>query len=360
MANPMKLGILTWRRGNYVEELAFFTHLAKEAESLNTEVFVFSPDDQLETGQFRALAYKKGKGWTPKICPPPDIIYDRFRNMQPQAFRKFVQFRNQTSLPFLNSRLAHKWNLHRFLQSHPDVSKWLPESLFLESTKDVSTLFKKYPTIYIKPVNGTGGRGILAVKRHGTETFLVSGRDPLRRKVKKSFTSLGQLSHFIAAWTKDTKYIVQQGLNLEWEPGLVTDFRLLVQKNAQGDWALTGLGGKVGTKNSATSNLHSGGKAVHPDRFLQKYLPESKRLSIYEECKELGLSVAQVLENKFGRLTELGIDIGIDRDGQVWIIEVNNKPGRDIFHQIGDLDTYRKAVRRPVEYARFLFDRKAS
>ncbi|RXT04811.1 YheC/YheD family protein [Ammoniphilus sp. CFH 90114] len=357
MAGPMKLGILTWRKGSYVEEKTFFTHLAKEAEALNTEVFLFAPGDRLASGQFKGLVYKKGKGWTPGIFHSPHIVYDRFRNMQPQAFKKFVQFRNQTSLPFLNSRLAHKWNLHRFLQNHPNIAKWLPESLFLESTRDVYTLLRKYPTIYIKPVNGTGGRGILSISKKAEESFLIQGRDNKRRIVRKLLTTTAQLNQLISNWTKDAKYIVQQGLQLEWEPGLVTDFRLLVQKDAAGAWSITGLGGKVGTKNSATSNLHSGGKAVNPDAYLSRFLAESKRRSIFEECNSLGLLVAQVLEKKFGRLTELGIDLGIDRDGKVWIIEVNNKPGRDLFHQIGDVTTYRKAVRRPVEYARYLYDR---
>lgn len=358
MATKMRLGILTWRNGRYIEEITYFTHLAQEAEKLNTEVLLFAPQDQLRSGQIRALVYERGKGWISKICNRPDLVYDRFRNMQPEAFRKFVHFRSRTQLPFLNSRLAHKWNLHRFLDSQPQIAKWLPETAPLDSPKEALRMLSKYPMIYIKPVNGTGGKGILSITRKDAQHFLAVGRDTRRNKIKRALTSIAALSSFVSKWTKNSKYIVQQGLNLQWEPGLVTDFRLLVQKNGNGSWEITGLGGKIGGKDSATSNLHGGGKAVKPELYLKRYLSPTKCQEVFEECNQLGLQVAQALEAKFGRLTELGIDLGIDKEGKVWIIEINNKPGRDIFHKMGDVENYRKAVRRPVEYARYLFDNR--
>lgn len=355
--DTMRLGILTWRKGPYVEELTYFTHLAKEAQKWNMEVFLFSPTDILNTERIRALYYEVGKGWINKICPPPHVVYDRFRNMQPAAFKPFISFREQSEWIFLNSRLAHKWNLHRFMHQHHQIRGWLPETLFLENPKDALELLKKYPIIYIKPVNGTGGKGILSISRQSNGPLQVLGRNNQRKKVKAVFNSVPSLAAFLKNWTQGTKYIAQQGLELEWEHGLVTDFRLLVQKDGSGQWTVTGLGGKIGGKNSATSNLHGGGKAIQPEVFLRRYFPEEKRKLLYEECNKLGLIVAEYLEEKFGRLLELGIDLGIDKKGNVWIIEVNNKPGRDIFKQMGDTETYLKAVRRPIEYAKYIYER---
>jgi len=352
----IRLGILTWRKGPYVEEKTYFTHLAKEAQKWNTEVILFSPNDVLNAGKIRALYYEPGKGWIDKICPPPHVVYDRFRNMQQAAFKQFIRFREQSKWIFLNSRLAHKWNLYRFMQQNQQIQRWLPETLFLENPKDALGLLKKYHSIYLKPVNGTGGKGILSISKQSNGPLQVLGRNNQRKKVKAVFNSIPSLVSFIKNWTGDAKYIAQQGLELEWDHGLVTDFRLLVQKDGSGQWTVTGLGGKIGGKNSATSNLHGGGKAIPPEVFLRRYFPEEKRNLLYEECNKLGLVVAEYLEEKFGRLLELGIDLGIDKEGKVWIIEVNNKPGRDIFKQMGDTDTYLKAVRRPIEYARYIYE----
>lgn len=358
MTLPLRLGILTWRKGAYVEEISFFTHLAKEAQRMDTQVFIFAPSDILNEGKVQGLIFQPGKGWTPLTFPFPHIVYDRFRNMNPPAFRQFVRFRDQHKMTFLNSRLAHKWNLYRYLQGNQAIAKWLPETLFLHQAQDVHVLLNKYPTVYVKPVNGTGGKGILAISRPTKNQFQVLGRNTQRKKIKRVFNSLPSLTSFVSNWTHETKYIVQQGLNLEWGTGLITDFRLLVQKDGNGNWTITGLGGKIGPKNSATSNLHGGGKAVVPDTFLRRHFSEEKCRSLLQECRELGLITARYIEEKFGILVELGIDLGIDKEGRVWIIEVNNKPGRDIFRQMGETETYQTAVRRPIEFARYLYEKR--
>lgn len=353
----IRLGILTWRNGRRFEEKTYFAHLTQMAEKMGIEVFVFSPNDVLSDGKIRGLRHVSGKGWMERLCPPPDVVYDRFRNMSPAAFRSFVRFREKCDWTFLNSRTAHKWNLYRFLRQHKQISRWLPETIFLEQPRDVLSLLKKYDSVYLKPVNGTGGKGILSISKKDGQ-YRAIGRDFQRKKVTKRFRSFSALAPFIQNWTRHSKYVAQQGLDLEWEPGVVTDFRLLVQKNERGQWSITGLGGKIGQKNSATSNLHSGGKAIDPTRFFSRYLPADKIKKIVAECEQLGLLAAEYIEDKFGRLVELGIDLGIDTSGDVWIIEINNKPGREIFKQMGDPLRYKLAVRRPLEFARFAHERK--
>ena len=167
--NTMRLGVLTWRKGPYVEEITYFTHLAKVAQKWNTEVILFSPGDVLSNGKIRALTYEAGKGWREKLCHPPHVVYDRFRNMTPPAFQKFIQFREQSKWIFLNSRLAHKWNLHRLLQENAKIARWLPQTQFLKNPNDALELLKKYRSIYLKPVNGTGGKGILSISKQSNE-----------------------------------------------------------------------------------------------------------------------------------------------------------------------------------------------
>lgn len=44
------------------------------------------------------------------------------------------------------------------------------------------------------------------------------------------------------------------------------------------------------------------------------------------------ITIAETLEEQIdGTLGELGLDIGVDRNGRVWLFEVNAKPGRHIF-----------------------------
>ncbi|MDT2286965.1 hypothetical protein P7H17_14280 [Paenibacillus larvae] len=50
-------------------------------------------------------------------------------------------------------------------------------------------------------------------------------------------------------------------------------------------------------------------------------------------------------------MAELGIDFGISPDSRIWLLEINSKPGRSAFRQLGNPKIFRKAVANPVRYA---------
>lgn len=354
MNSRLRLGVLTWINGKYFEEKTFFSHLAEEALKLNVEIFFFSPQDVTTPGRYHGLCYSKNYGWKEKQYPSPDLIYDRFRNLNRDPFASFLSFRRQTKVPFLNSRLANKFTVQTYLESHPVIAKWLPETHVFRGAESILPMLRKYTYIYLKPTNGTGGKGILKVGKDGKSNFFVLGRNQQRNIIQQSFSSFTSLAPFLNKWVKGSTFLTQQGLDLQWLPGRVTDFRLLVQKNGHGKWSVTGLCGKTGGIHSATSNLHGGGKPTDPEVFFQPFFTLEKRQMLFAECHELGLLVSSFLEKRFGRLVEIGIDLGIDRNGEIWLIEVNPKPGRDLFRQMGDIETYRHAVRKPIEYALYL------
>jgi len=42
--------------------------------------------------------------------------------------------------------------------------------------------------------------------------------------------------------------------------------------------------------------------------------------------RNLTRTATSLLESRFPGLTQLGYDYGIDRNGQIWILEVNTRP----------------------------------
>lgn len=130
------------------------------------------------------------------------------------------------------------------------------------------------------------------------------------------------------------------------------DYRLLIQKNGRGEWEVTGCAGRIGPHRSITSNLHGGGSAVSQDKLLAyRFAAPEKMESIKQEMNSFAYKLADFLETKFGKLCELGMDIAVDPRGNVWLLEVNPKPSREVFRKIGENATYQKAVTRPLEYA---------
>ncbi|WP_277714094.1 YheC/YheD family protein [Paenibacillus mucilaginosus] len=65
----------------------------------------------------------------------------------------------------------------------------------------------------------------------------------------------------------------------------------------------------------------------------------------------LAAELPEALEAGYGRFAELGIDFGVDRDGRLWLLEVNSKPGRSVFTLLGDARAAEAALLRPLQYA---------
>lgn len=232
------------------------------------------------------------------------------------------------------------------------MHRWLPETCHYQPTA-FREMLTRYRYVFVKPSNGTGGRGILRIKKTATGYELL-GRTKQRNKIQLRLTSTQALSKRVKSWAQGELFVVQQGLALDLIPGRSVDIRLMIQKNSEGQWSVTGLGVRVGGNKSATSNLHGGGKAIPASEFLTPRFGSQQTFAIIRECHDLAHQTASTLEKHFGRLIELGLDIGIDVNGRVWLIEVNPKPGREIFRQLGQKTRYEQSIKRPIEYALYL------
>lgn len=54
--------------------------------------------------------------------------------------------------------------------------------------------------------------------------------------------------------------------------------------------------------------------------------------AVLEKAKQTAIKLSEAIERNYPhRLGELGLDLGIDKDGEIWMFEANAKPGRSIF-----------------------------
>lgn len=355
------LGILTLYLNDYglIEEKKVFARMTGEGKRLGMDVFVFTPEDvRHEQKQILAHVYDPvQKEWSRKWRSFPHLIFDRCRIQKSPRFQKLLQFRSRYGhMTFLNRPLRNKWTIYRKLKEESRFRDKLPATSLYEQPKDLDLMLGKYPLIYLKPINGTGGRGILRIEKAKKGSYLIQGRDQAREIISPQKATSATLHDKLASWKlKKNNYLVQQGIQLMLPDGKVHDYRLLVQKNGEGQWEATGGAGRIGAANSVTSNLHGGGKAVTMQELLSQWIEDEEQTdSIMEEVQSFGIDVADYLEQQYGRLCELALDIAIDRQGQIWLLEVNPKPAREIFSRVGDTKTYQTAIARPLEYALWL------
>lgn len=365
MPEPV-LGILTLylNDAKQLEEKSVYRRMIIEGSRIGLDVFVFTPAD-VNPGKelIHAMVYDPGSGkWSRKWRPFPNMIYDRCRIQRNARFQQLLRFRSRYShLTFLNRPLRNKWTVHQTFSQKSRFRQHMPETLLYQSSADLHRMLKFSPVVYVKPINGTGGRGILRIERQrgGKQLYDIQGRRQNRQIIAPRKVSLTRLESIVRQWCLGGRFLVQQGIPLRLPSGRYHDYRMLVQKNGQGVWELTGMAGRVGAARSVTSNLHGGGHAVRAEVLLKEWLgSEEKASKAMKTAEKLGLEGAAFLEESFGALCELALDLAINREGKIYVLEVNPKPAREVFARSGDSATYRKAMLRPLEYAMWVYKNK--
>lgn len=365
MPRPV-LGILAlyMNEAKQLEEKSVYRRMIIEGRALGLDVYVFTPMEVSKDGsRVQALIYDEKAGvWKRQWRSLPDIIYDRCRIQKSYRFQQLLQFRSRFGhLLFLNRPLRNKWTVYQTFSQKKRFRPHLPDTVLYQGPADLDRMLKHGPVIYVKPANGTGGRGILRIERVAGRrgVYDIQGRRKDRHIITPRKVNRAKLDQTVRQWCKDGRYLVQQGIPLRLPEGRFHDYRMLVQKNGEGVWEVTGMAGRIGAARSVTSNLHGGGRAVRAERLLKSWLGGSEPASrTMRAAERLGIDAASYLESSYDALCELALDLAIDREGRIFILEVNPKPMREVFARSGDQATYRKALTRPLEYALWLYKNK--
>ncbi|GIP33686.1 YheC/YheD family protein [Paenibacillus sp. J2TS4] len=352
------LGVLTLYIGkNQIDEMHVYRKLSVLGERMGLSVMVFTPED-VASGKKLIHAHiydAERRRWLRRWMPFPKLIYDRCRFQRTYRFQQLKQFRAKYGhLKFLNRPMNHKWGNHQILSSNASIARHLPETVRYQQKEDLFRFLHKYPIVYLKPEDGTGGRGIVSIRRTGGSKYLLRGRNRQRKIIAPLLLSAEQIPVKLSDWNLKKSYLIQQGIDITLPDGRVHDFRLLIQKNGQGRWEVTGCAGRIGPRKSVTSNLHGGGSAASMEALLRRRFDADQISRIRQEMESLSHEVVIHLEKQFNQLCEMALDLAVDREGKVWLLEVNPKPSREVFHRIGERETYLKAIKRPLEYALWL------
>ncbi|MFM1653879.1 YheC/YheD family protein [Brevibacillus sp. B_LB10_24] len=337
------LGIMT-HRVTKPERFEPFFHVA--AQEGFGGIIVFTPHDaDLQKETIAGWIRDKGR-WKRKDVPFPLISHDVGYYRKPETIQKVKALKRQEKMPFIGYGLGSKWSIHKALLNIPVLQPHLPETVRYREKTDVVNMLKKHETVMLKPLNGLGGEGIYRLSSGGDGYLLEGGGEPMRRCTRRA---IGKALHAIC---RNGKYIVQQWLDIRSQEGRVYDIRSLMQKGRQGEWQLMGFCVREGGAGKFTSNLSGGGSAHQVFPYLEKNYGPERAGEIEQKLREISSRVCTGLEEvKCKRLVELGLDLGVDRDGHIWIIEVNIKPGKTQGRDIYQLKTAEDRIRLPIQFA---------
>lgn len=220
------------------------------------------------------------------------------------------------------------------------VARYVPETVWLDE-KNLILMIEKHSSIFIKPDRGGGGGGAIQIKKTGNDLYQCQSN------YKTVILPLSQLY----AWVQKNKrgerpYLIQKGIQLAKVDGGVIDLRINMQK-PKNKWEITGIVGRIATKGKIVTNYCKGGKAVYASEVVKPIFVDNDAVDqCHQEIIQLSMDTAEVLNKRFKGLRELGIDLGIDTEKNLWIFEVNTRPRFRIFGKLSDPSILREIYRK--------------
>ncbi|RXT13994.1 YheC/YheD family protein [Ammoniphilus sp. CFH 90114] len=285
-------------------------------------------ENKVVVGYFLSVGEgKKGRIEEHKISFP-DVIYNCIpnRRLEKKILPHFTKnIKQNMACTFFNSSFFNKWKLHQLMAAHMETSSYLPETKHA-TIPTIEDMLHRYPTIVLKPTGGSLGRGIIKITRLDEQHYTAQFYEKLH-PVKINYQSFSQLVKEQLSQIDLTDYLVQQGILLIHSDGCPIDFRVHLNKAGSNKWHLSGLIAKVAGKNCVTTHVRTGGRVTDAESALEKWF-KSDSHKILIELEEISIHIATIVELSLNQpIGELGLDLGIDQQGKVWLFEVNSKPG---------------------------------
>lgn len=272
----------------------------------------------------------------------PTVIYLQCY-VEPEVVEKIEQLIDQK---VFNSFIFDKWECWKLLHQDEELSPYLPYTQKLENEITLQQSLFVYKDVFLKPLNpshGHSSKGIFRVKWQPGGRVQVTYRKEEEIQTI-SFDSYEEFHDWISPRLPEN-YIIQQSIQTKTWHQKVTDLRLNMNKNGEGKWEVSLLLLRV-----ASNDSHIAEKvlAAHPMKNLIKVFPGDTDMDNIEEIvNNLGFKICNSLDKSGHHMADLGIDLGIDENGGVWIFEINPLP-----HPLkGVLDP---SWARPIEYAVYL------
>ncbi|MFD0962256.1 YheC/YheD family endospore coat-associated protein [Paenibacillus chungangensis] len=299
-------------------------------------MFVFTPRDiNWQQGTVYGYFLHAGGNWYRRIVPLPDVVYNRLPSRRAETSASISALKDRfikRQIPIFNWSFFNKSDVYKLLDNDPEALKHLPESVSNPSAAKIKEMLEKYQFIYYKPTSGSLGIGIYRLTHHPRRGYFARYRRG-NRNVLVRYNSFQALMRMLQARHAGrlSSYVAQQGIRLVEIDKCPIDFRFHMHKNGNNTWVPAGIGAKKAGRGSVTTHVNSGGSLMTPQQALSHTFG-SEAEAVLERAKSVAIKLSEAIERNYPhRLGELGLDLGIDKDGNVWMFEANAKPGRSIF-----------------------------
>lgn len=337
---------------------AFCAELTEACALHGGFVYFLTPDDLTgSSSSVNGWTLAAGR-WVKQSHPAPDVLYNRLTSRKLENLSSVQQFMQEVKSRYgavvFNEKYLNKTDVFQAIRKDSAIHSYLPESYLFKNFTMLQSMCKKYNTVFLKPITGSLGKGIIKISGRPEGGGYLCSFTSMGGVRKMTYPTLTKLFQAISGKMKQRRYQIQQGLRLMETGGRPVDFRALVQRNLQGEWAVTSVVARIAASNTFVSNLARGGSlSLVPEAVSKSSLPASVKAGIHAKLKAASLDIAKSVEKHIdGHFAELGVDLAVDAGGRVWLLEVNSKPSKDDNTPTGE-SKIRPSVKQIVMYSQY-------
>ncbi|MCL6516245.1 YheC/YheD family protein [Alicyclobacillus sp.] len=288
-------------------------------------VYVLPTDGIREGGWWKGFVRIGPGRWLALPCPAPQAVYNRIPNRKLERLpvsQRAKQMLSEQGIPMFNPGYFDKAVIYEIIQ-RAGLSRYLPESATDLDAATLHQMLQRHDAVYLKPVGGSIGHGILRIDRQG-RGFRVAVLKHRRCEVHLA-AGWPQAWRLVCRHRLRSRYVVQAAVPLIRHQGHPCDFRVLLQKR-DGAWEVVGKGVRVAGRNAITTHVPNGGHIARAAEVLEEVFGEQGD-DVHQSVDEMALQCARAIDAHYAhRLGEMSMDIGVDADGHPWFFEANAKP----------------------------------
>ena len=243
--------------------------------------------------------------------PLSDVVYNRVKSREEEQNEPFQTTAARLAahgIPLINRSFFRKSDVYNALRTDRRLWPHLLPTALIDTVDDVHAWLAQYGCIYVKQNNGSSGRGVFRLTAlPGAAAICESPFSQTRLE------SLDELALLI----QSCRYIVQAAADTDTWNGCRYDLRVLAHWQ-RGRHMITGIGVRLAGTQSVTTHIAYGG-TVLPYTEIKERIDE-------QALEQLIALSGERLNERFGLVGEFSADIGVGRERQLYIYEINAKP----------------------------------
>lgn len=300
-------------------------------------------------------------GWVyrRRIAPLPAVVHKRSLHREGPGAAA-VRRLSRLGVKVFNPEVRwDKYRIDRLLRRDAGLRPYLPDAapLSRESFGWFRSRLLEGTEVFIKPRRGSLGLGIARVVPAGKGRYRVEVGTHRRDSSRPPSSRITSLT---GAWKLVRKgrrmHYLQAGIPLLEDEGHRVDLRVPVQRDGSGAWQVPGMAAKRAERHAFLTNVARGGSVHSPRELLERHLGARKAAATMEEIERMAVRVAEAISARYPGMADLGLDVGVDRQGRPFLIEVNRRDLRVTMGLSGQDDVHRTLYRNPLAYARLLLE----